>query len=565
MARKEPSWWWQASPQPSTATETQCEVPAGAPGRPLSRGKRWFFRAAALTLVPAVLLLLLEGALQIGGYGHPSEFFVRVAGRDVYETNQQFGQRFFPPALVRAPVWYEMSATKPQGCYRIFVLGSSAAMGTPEPAFGFGRMLEAMLRIRYPETRFEVVNAAMTAINSHVVRPIARDCARHQPDLFIIYTGNNEFTGPYGPGTVFNSGSLSLPLLRGSIWANSTKTGQLLRDVLQWSGIRRDEWSSWQGMQMFLDHQVPPDDPCVETVYDHYRANLADVCDVAHHCRASVLLCTVATNLKDCPPFTSVHRSDLGASEQSRWEQLYAEGRRLTTCGRSAEAIEQFLLAAEIDDRFADLQFCLGRCCLALGQNAEARRRFVLARDLDAVRFRADTRINEIVREVGQQGAGDLRLVDVERSLAASDAARQAIPGEELFYEHVHLNPQGNYQVAKTLFDAMVPLLRDRIAQGPTAVAAPTESEVDQWIALSPWSRLRMFQDMAAMQERAPFTSQLDDGPRKQARQKQLRRLAAAGTSASVLRSARRTYEAALSRDRATGNFNCILRYCSSN
>ena len=36
----------------------------------------------------------------------------------------------------------------------------------------------------------------MTAIDSHVTVEIARDCTAHQPDLFIVYLGNNEVVGP---------------------------------------------------------------------------------------------------------------------------------------------------------------------------------------------------------------------------------------------------------------------------------------------------------------------------------------------------------------------------------
>jgi hypothetical protein len=49
-----------------------------------------------------------------------------------------------------------------------------------------------------------VVNAAVTAINSHVVRPIVHDLTRREADLFIVYTGNNEVVGPFGAGTVFS-------------------------------------------------------------------------------------------------------------------------------------------------------------------------------------------------------------------------------------------------------------------------------------------------------------------------------------------------------------------------
>lgn len=50
----------------------------------------------------------------------------------------------------------------------MFVLGESAAEGDPDPAFSFARILQVMLRERYPGVRIEVINVAFTAFNSHV-------------------------------------------------------------------------------------------------------------------------------------------------------------------------------------------------------------------------------------------------------------------------------------------------------------------------------------------------------------------------------------------------------------
>ena len=83
------------------------------------------------------------------------------------------------------------------------LLGGSAALGIPDPGFNAGAILEVMLAATYPDAKFEVVTAAMTAINSHVVLPIARECPDRQPDLFIINLGNNHVDGPIGAGTIF--------------------------------------------------------------------------------------------------------------------------------------------------------------------------------------------------------------------------------------------------------------------------------------------------------------------------------------------------------------------------
>lgn len=85
------------------------------------------------------------------------------------------------------------------------MLGSSAAYGDPEPAYGFCRQLEVLLNEHAAGTSFEVVNAAVTAMNSHVARRITKDRAVHEPDLFIVFMGNNEVIGPYGPPTLPSS------------------------------------------------------------------------------------------------------------------------------------------------------------------------------------------------------------------------------------------------------------------------------------------------------------------------------------------------------------------------
>ena len=136
------------------------------------------------------------------GYGYPTSFFLGPDERGFHFSNVQFGWRFFPRQLARKPEPCLLPPRSPDTT-RIFILGESAALGMPNPAFSFGRILEVMLHERYPGCRFEIVNTSMTAINSHAILEIAKDCSSQGGDLFVIYMGNNEVVGPYGPGTVF--------------------------------------------------------------------------------------------------------------------------------------------------------------------------------------------------------------------------------------------------------------------------------------------------------------------------------------------------------------------------
>ena len=119
---------------------------------------RWF-RAIAL-LSPLLLLGVVEIALRLANFGYPARFFLETQqdGQTVLIENPKFGWRFFPPAIARSPQPLRFTKQKPPGTVRVFVLGESAAMGDPEPSYGFGRQLERMLRVRHPNKKCEVIN-----------------------------------------------------------------------------------------------------------------------------------------------------------------------------------------------------------------------------------------------------------------------------------------------------------------------------------------------------------------------------------------------------------------------
>jgi len=504
--------------------------------------RRWLYRLAAATIVPLLALVILELVLRIGGYGYPASFFlkIRIQGRTVFVENDKFGRRFFPPALVRSPAPLVMPADKPTNTYRIFLMGESAALGDPEPAYGFGRYLEVLLRERFPGTRFEVICAGMTAINSHAILPIARECARHQGDLWILYMGNNEMEGPFGAGTVFGARAPRLGLIRTSLALKTTKVGQALDTFLDWLGTRASVPDSWQGLKMFLDHQVHLDDPGRQQVYKNFKQNLEDILRARKKAGVQIIVSTVASNLKDCAPFASLHAAALNGSQQSAFQQRYREGQALETAGEFSEALDRYSLAASLDREFAELQFHLGRCHLALTNYDQARRCFELARDWDTLPFRADSRLNEIIQYSCRENAAQgVRELDAMKALSP-----RGIPGQEAFYEHVHPNFQGNYLLARALAEQVAGLLPEAIARRSSAEWAPAE-RCDQRLALTDWNRYQVYETILARLSDAPFTNQLDHLPRLKMYSEKLAELASRMTPQALAR-AQDTYRAAL-------------------
>ena len=496
-------------------------------------GRLLIYRAIALTVIPALFLLALETGLRMGGVGYSTAFTVtsRVEGEETLRENESFAWQFFPRAITRAPFSFSIPAVKADGSYRIFVLGASAAQGDPEPAYGFSRILNVMLEDRYPDVNFEVVNSTITATNSHVVLKIAQDLAQREPDLFIVYLGNNEVVGPYGAGTVFAPISGKLGLIRAGIFAKSTRTGQLMQKLL--GGIRGDEngLETWRGMEMFLGKQVRADDPNLKRVHEHFRENLEDIMGVALKAGAQVVLSTVGVNLRDSAPFASLHRRDSTEAEKTEWDALYRAGIDFEARGELRRAVEKYLAAARLDETYADLQYRLGRCNLALGQDAEARRRYILAREFDTLRFRADSRINEIIRSAAESGPAGVYLVDTAESL--EDISTRSIPGNELFHEHVHLNFTGNYILAKNIFLKLEEILPEWVLREGFANPLPDEKKSGQRLALTGFDRHRVAADVLQRMAKPPFTNQLDHDDQLRRQQEHLAQLAESSSPAT--------------------------------
>ncbi len=482
----------------------------------------WLFRLLASAVVPLLLLGVLEVALRVAGFGHQTSFFVpqQIQGEKVLVENPAFGLSFFPPALIRGASPVVMKAEKPPGTCRIFLFGESAALGDPRPAYGVGRYLEVLLRERFPQTEFEVICVAMTAINSHAIVPMARECAKYQGDLWIIYMGNNELLGPFGASTVFGPEAPPGVVVRAYLAVQRTRLGQAcvaLARRLHAGGAP----ASWGGLRMFLDRQIPPGDQRKEQVYRNFQANLTSIIRAGIDEGVPVILSSVASNLKDCAPFGSLPPPDLAGADLARWNALLQAGVTNQTREQFAAALDVYQQAAHVASQSPELQFHLGECFLKAANIEEARRHFVLARDLDALPFRADSRINRIIAETANHYANQrVFFLDAEQALAAGSA--NFIPGEEYFYEHVHLSFAGNYRLAQVLAEQAAHCLPSGRVAGQRSDWAD-EATCARRLALTDCNRQSVLEEIKRRLADAPFSNQAGHEARLERVERQLR------------------------------------------
>jgi hypothetical protein len=132
--------------------ENQAPLPRDPTGPGAAR--LWLLRALTVMVIPALLLLALEGALRLANYGRPAGFLIPDEKTGWFRTNPDFAGFFLPRNFDLRPLNFRIAAQKAPNALRVVVLGESAAQGVPAPAFGFAPQLGGAFRAREPGRGF---------------------------------------------------------------------------------------------------------------------------------------------------------------------------------------------------------------------------------------------------------------------------------------------------------------------------------------------------------------------------------------------------------------------------
>ena len=462
----------------------------------------WPRRAALAVAGPLLFLLLTEASLRLARFGHSTHLFVPEGTPGVYRTNPHFTSPFLPDAFDIAPLDLRLTLRKPPGAVRVFVLGESAARGVPEPGFGIAEHLRAQLRRAYPQKAVEVYNLGIVAINSHAVLQAAIDAAAFEPDLFVVYMGNNEVIGPFGPGSVTGAAVPPVWVARLSHWVAGTRTGQLMALAIR---SLTGPPVAWRGMGTFSGRTVGGEDGRLEGVYRNFEGNLRSILAAARGCGARVVLTTVVANLADCAPFASVHSRAFEGARQADWSRLEAEGLRLWESDEPEASASALRAALAVDPGFAESHFVLGKDLEALGDAAGARREWLQALHWDALRFRPDPEINAVIRRVAASAGPGVRLVDASLEFGADAASDAPAAGSGLLWEHVHLNWEGNRRLGLRLAQESAGLLFAGEAHEPWLDAEGAARALGYTV----FGRENVLRTLTTIRDKPPFTSQV--------------------------------------------------------
>lgn len=388
------------------------------PPHKISVGRKRIFSIISF-LLPFVFLILLEIILRVTGYGdnhslfitHPDEGF-----ENYYVVNPAIGKKYFQKMEYSAPAKDRFLKKKPDDVFRIFVMGSSSVVGFPyDNNIMFSRILNERLREAYPGKKIEMVNTAITAINSFTLADFMPQIIDQKPDAILIYAGHNEFYGAFGVGSneaVYHSYSLikmHLKLMNFRIYQLAVNTIGNITSMFQSSEKKRGTLMS----RMVKDVDIIYGSKPYKEGLDNYERNLSAMLDMAKAQNIPVFVSDLVSNLKGMKPFKSIPSGELKGAD------------------------EYFNAASDLEKQ---------------GNMQKAKENYLLARDYDCIRFRASSDINSIVKKLTDKYQAHF----VPSYELFNQNSPNGIVGNNLLTEHVHPNVAGYFLLSESFYNAII-------------------------------------------------------------------------------------------------------------
>ena len=281
-------------------------------------------------MLPFLMLGIVEGTLRLLHPDGGLPLFVKapVANGEYLVANHAVAARWFgaldnPPSAALEP----FAEQKPERAFRVFVLGESTTAGFPYPRnVTFSRLVRDVLRDVLPNDSVEVINLGIAATNSYAMLDIADEVAGQRPDAVLIYAGHNEYYGALGAASRVSvpGGNLVVRLYLRLLRLRSVLA---LRDAIaslrNRSGPRGGNLEEASLMEVLArDRLVPLGSARYHEGARQFETNLEAVGRLFGKNRVPVFVGSLASNLRDQPPFVATANSGRGRSVSKNTARL---------------------------------------------------------------------------------------------------------------------------------------------------------------------------------------------------------------------------------------------------
>ena len=413
------------------------------------------FRFGAI-LFGLLVLLLLEALLRITGVGRLADAgdpYVGFSGVVPLFVKNDAGDRYEIP-LSRQKFFRHDSflVDKPKDEFRVFCFGGSTVQGRPYAIeTSFARWLELTLQAADRNRSFRVVNCGGVSYASYRLIPLIEECCEHEPDMFIVYTGQNEF---------LEERSYSDLKTEPRWWKGMHEV------ALRWHiyGLMRQCFRSQddspkpdtnlpQEVDALLDYKggmskYQRDDDWHRGVEHHYELNLRRIVRIANRKMIPVVLVNPVSNVRDNPPFKVEVNGDLSPPEQAEFTQKWEAAKQLSWEDLAAKraAVDEVLA---LDPRHAEALYLKAKVLESLGDIKAARAFYLRSKDEDICPLRMTEAMHWSLKLVAEQTGTP--LIDFRTQM--EQESESGLLGTDEMIDHVHPRIPGHQRLAELLFD----------------------------------------------------------------------------------------------------------------
>ena len=360
--------------------------------------------------------------------------------------------------------YQEFPREKDPHSYRIFCMGGSTTYGRPyDDAVSFCGWLRAYLRAADPAREWEVINAGGVSFASYRVAKLMAELTQYQPDLFIVYSGQNEFLERRSYAALADLPAWVLDL---NAMLSATRVYTAMKKMID--AVQPDSLAQAKAryrmsgeVDEILNHTIGPqsyhrDEALKQQIITHYGLEMQRMVRIARSADAGIIFIKPAINLKDMSPFKSEHRKGLDEQARKDWQALYQRAAGLDEAGNVTGALALYRQALPIDDRYAELHYRIGRALFRLKRYKEAEQAFRRAVEEDIAPLRILEPMQQVLAMVA--ASENVPLVDFPAIIrkAYLDKYEHAVFGKEYFVDHVHANREGYRLLGLALLDQLV-------------------------------------------------------------------------------------------------------------
>ena len=402
-----------------------------------------------------MILFLVEISLRIFHYGDNLNLFIEAGSNSDYLVlNPAASKRYFINQSFAPTGNSELfKKNKDTSILRIFVLGESTTIGYPYFHNGsFHRWLQYRLMRTFPDRQFEIINLSLTAVNSYTVLGFAKELIKYKPDAVLIYSGHNEFYGTLGVGSS-NRIAGNAHIIRLMLFLRQFRMVQLLTNIYEKIKNLSGSDAKYSGQtlmqRMVADQQIIFGSKLFYKGIDQFVSNMNETLELFNSYHIPVFVSNLVSNERDLKPFVSVPADSI---RFPGFNKNFALGVTAFGKGNWASASRYFNMADKIYDAHALCNFYLGKLSVIQGDQNMAKFYFIRAMDLDGLRFRAPTLINDTISKLCSKYTY-AHFVDTKAAFEACSVDH--IIGNDLMLEHVHPNLTGYALISDVFYEAL--------------------------------------------------------------------------------------------------------------